>query len=111
MRRLAIALTALATPAPLVAQDSPGGPAEQTTAAAIVRIQRLDPQLHSIIALAPTALGQADAFGGSGRPIGPIAGQPVLIKDNIESAGPLPTTAGSLALARNVTNRDAPLVA
>jgi amidase len=35
----------------------------------------------------------------------------VLIKDNIESAGPLPTTAGSLALANNVTNRDAPLVA
>jgi amidase len=35
----------------------------------------------------------------------------VLIKDNIEAAGPLPTTAGSLALANNVTNRDAPLVA
>src|SRR5205085_8574178 len=31
--------------------------------------------------------------------------------DNIEAAGPLPTTAGSLALANNVTNRDAPLVA
>ena len=36
---------------------------------------------------------------------------PILIKDNIETAGPLPTTAGSLALADNVTNRDAPLVA
>src|SRR5207302_7662062 len=31
--------------------------------------------------------------------------------DNIEAAGPLPTTASSLALANNVTNRDAPLVA
>ena len=41
----------------------------------------------------------------------PRAGQPILIKDNIEAAGPLPTTAGSLALANNVTNRDAPLVA
>jgi amidase len=36
---------------------------------------------------------------------------PILIKDNIETLGPLPTTAGSLALAGNVTNRDAPLVA
>ena len=36
---------------------------------------------------------------------------PILIKDNIETAGPLPTTAGSLALTDNVTNRDAPLVA
>ena len=42
---------------------------------------------------------------------GPLAGQPILIKDNIEAIGPLPTTAGSLALANNVTNRDAPLVA
>ena len=35
----------------------------------------------------------------------------MLIKDNIEAAGPLPTTAGSLALIDNVTGRDAPLVA
>src|SRR6476620_3738518 len=42
---------------------------------------------------------------------GPLAGRSVLLKDNIESAGPLPTTAGSLSLANNVTNRDAPLVA
>jgi amidase len=47
----------------------------------------------------------------SDRLRGPLAGQPVLIKDNIESSGSLPTTAGSLALANNVTNRDAPLVA
>src|SRR3546814_7682397 len=36
---------------------------------------------------------------------------PILLKDNIEAKGPLPTTAGSLALKDNVTNRDAPLVA
>ncbi len=35
----------------------------------------------------------------------------MLIKDNIEVAGPIPTTAGSLALINNLTNRDAPLVA
>jgi amidase len=36
---------------------------------------------------------------------------PVLVKDNVEVAGPVPTTAGSLALKDNVTNRDAPIVA
>lgn len=34
----------------------------------------------------------------------------IVIKDNIDMAG-LPTTAGSLALANNLTNKDAPLVA
>jgi amidase len=36
---------------------------------------------------------------------------PIMVKDNIETRGPLPTTAGSLALINNVTNRDSPLVA
>lgn len=39
-----------------------------------------------------------------------IAGMPILIKDNIETRD-MPTTAGSLALARNAPGRDAPLVA
>jgi amidase len=34
-----------------------------------------------------------------------------LVKDNVEVAGPIPTTAGSLALSANITNRDAPLIA
>ena len=63
-----------------------------------------------MIAVDPTAIDQARRVD-AGNLRGPLAGQPVLIKDNIESAGPLPTTAGSLALANNVTNRDAPLVA
>jgi amidase len=77
----------------------------------LARVQRLDSHLHSVIALDPAAMGQARAFDASGKAVGLVAGQPVLIKDNIETAGPLPTTAGSLALANNVTNRDAPLVA
>jgi amidase len=36
---------------------------------------------------------------------------PLLIKDNIETKGTLPTTAGSLALVANVSNVDAPVVA
>src|SRR5258708_31759247 len=34
----------------------------------------------------------------------------IVIKGNIETVDPMPTTAGSLALAGNVTHRDAPLV-
>jgi len=47
----------------------------------------------------------------AGKARGPLHGIPILIKDNIEVAGTMPTTAGSLALKDNVTNRDAPLVA
>jgi amidase len=80
------------------------------TRAAIARIERIDPQLGSVIAIDPTAIDQARLIEARGLRL-PLAGVPVLIKDNIEVAGPLPTTAGSLALANNVTNRDAPLVA
>ena len=109
-----------ASPPPMVQGPPPSSPApaapaapsaEANVGAALERIARIDPQLHSVLALDPTAVDQARAFDTSGRPLGVIAGQPVLIKDNIEVAGPLPTTAGSLALASNVTNRDAPLVA
>ncbi len=41
---------------------------------------------------------------------GPLAGMPILLKDNIETRD-MPTTAGSLALANNAPGRDAPLVA
>ena len=40
---------------------------------------------------------------------GPLAGLPILIKDNIEALG-LPATAGSLALAGRTVVQDAPLV-
>jgi len=85
-------------------------PAEANVRAALERIERIDPLIHSVIAIDPSAIDQARA-ADAGNLRGPLAGQPVLIKDNIESAGALPTTAGSLALAGNVTNRDAPLVA
>jgi amidase len=104
MHKLVAALI-FAAPLPPGAQTLIEGPAEHATANAITRVQRIDAQLGSIIALDPTAMVQARRIDGSGVR-GPIAGQPVLIKDNIEVAGP----AGSLALMNNVTNRDAPLV-
>ncbi len=78
------------------------------------RIARLNPKLHAVIAVNPDALkiaAASDAARKAGKPLGPLAGIPVIIKDNIESADPMPTTAGSLALAHNVTHRDAPLAA
>ncbi|HEX2764975.1 MAG TPA: amidase [Allosphingosinicella sp.] len=84
--------------------------AQANTKAALKRIKALNPKVNAVIAVDPTAMDQARALDRSAKR-GPLFGMPILIKDNIESVGPLPTTAGSLALADNVTNRDAPLVA
>ena len=94
----------------IAASAQPAGPSETNVRAALERVQSVNPRLHAILAVDPTAVDQARHID-AGNLSGPLAGQPVLIKDNIESAGALPTTAGSLALANNVTNRDAPLVA
>jgi len=80
------------------------------------RIGRMDhagPNLHAIIALNPDAMSQARSLDAArGRaPRGPLYGIPILVKDNIETADAMATTAGSLALAKNVSHRDAPLVA
>lgn len=96
-----------AVPGFAVAQVS----AEAETAAAIARIEKLNPQLNAVIAIDPDALAQARAMDRMRMARGPLFGLPILLKDNIEAKGPLPTTAGSLALKDNVTGRDAPLVA
>lgn len=85
--------------------------AEQNTSAAIERIKRIDPKIHAVIAIDPTALDQARSLDQLRRPRGALFGLPILVKDNIETAGPLATTAGSLALIDNVTGRDAPVIA
>jgi amidase len=98
-------------PGPTMATPfSPTASARSNAAAALGRIRQVNPSINAVIAVDPTAMEQAAALDRSGRS-GALFGMPILIKDNIESAGPLPTTAGSLALAANVTNRDAPLVA
>ena len=85
--------------------------AEANTAAAIARIAALNPLVNAVLAVDPDAMADARALDRSRMARGPLYGMPILIKDNIETRGSLPTTAGSLALAANVTNRDAPLVA
>jgi amidase len=90
---------------------------EELTRGYIDRINALDrrgPRLNSVIAVMPGAVDEArmrDAERKAGKLRGPLHGIPILIKDNIEAIGPVPTTAGSTALIANVTNRDAPLVA
>jgi amidase len=80
----------------------------------IARLDRYGPGLHAVIALNPNALTQARALDRERRvkgPRGPLHGIPILVKDNIQTADPIPTTAGSLALVGNVSGRDAPIIA
>ncbi|WP_090045705.1 amidase family protein [Lentzea fradiae] len=71
------------------------------TRAYLGRIAEVDPVLRSVLAVDPTALRQAqesDLRRAHGRSRGPMDGIPVLLKDNVDTAG-LATTAGSRALA------------
>ncbi len=82
--------------------------------ARIARLDRTGPTLHSVLAINPQARAQARALDrerAAGHLRGPLHGIPLLIKDNIETADPIATTAGSLALVANRSERDAPLVA
>jgi amidase len=90
---------------------APSETALARTRASLARIATLNPRLHAVIAAEPTALDQARRLDAAGTVHGPLFGWPILVKDNIETIGTLPTTAGSLALRGNVTDRDAPLVA
>ena len=82
----------------------------------IVKLDDYGPKLDAVI----VNLSQTEAYAEgqrlydermAGKARGPLHGIPILLKDNIEAAGPWATTAGSLALKANVTGRDAPIVA
>ena len=133
--RLALTVLLLAAPLPALAQSAPDIVTEQsidqlraglsaggTTSEAITRayldriatMDRKGPTLRAIIAINPDAMAQArasDARRKARKSLGPLDGIPILVKDNIETRDPVPTTAGSLALEDNVTNRDAPVIA
>src|SRR6185503_10730899 len=68
------------------------------------------PAINAVIELNPDSLtiaSQLDDERKAGRVRGPLHGIPVLIKDNIDTADKMRTTAGSLALADNIAARDA----
>jgi amidase len=82
--------------------------------ARIAALDRAGPHLNSVLILNPDAMTQAEALDAERAakgPRGPLHGIPILVKDNIETSDPMPTTAGSLALAHNLTRRDAPVIA
>ncbi|WP_245588529.1 amidase family protein, partial [Deinococcus pimensis] len=84
--------------------------AAAVTRAYLDRIETLNPELRAVIEVNPDALTEAEALDASG-PRGPLHGVPVLVKDNVDTAAPLHTTAGSWTLAGHQPAQDAPLVA
>ena len=67
----------------------------------LARIKEIDPKINSVIELNPDALKIAEELDKErkkGKIRSPLHGIPVLIKDNIETADKMKTTAGSLAL-------------
>lgn len=80
----------------------------EITQAYIDRIEAMDGELNSVIAIAPDALVQAaasDTRRASGQSLGPLDGIPILLKDNLDAVG-MPTTAGSWALEHNMPAED-----
>jgi len=79
----------------------------------IERIDRRGPALNSVIETNPDAVSIAEALDRErkqGRVRGPLHGVPVLIKDNIDTADRMKTTAGSLALLGARPQQDAFIV-
>ncbi len=77
--------------------------------ARIEAIDRRGPKLASVLEVNPDALAIADGLDkerAAGHVRGPLHGIPVLIKDNIDTADKMETTAGSLALLGTKPVRD-----
>ncbi|HKP88295.1 MAG TPA: amidase, partial [Blastocatellia bacterium] len=78
----------------------------------LTRIHDVDkngPSINSVIELNPDALAIADALDAERKSKGargPLHGIPILIKDNIDTADRMMTTAGSLALMGSISQKD-----
>jgi amidase len=77
--------------------------------ARIDEIDKHGPALNSVIEMNPDAISNADRLDEERKakgPRGPLHGIPVFIKDNIDTADRMMTTAGSLALVGSKPTKD-----
>ena len=78
--------------------------------ARIASIDKRGPTLNAVIELNPDGLATADELDSArtqSRLRGPLHGIPILIKDNIDTADRMSTTAGSLAMQGSIAPKDA----
>jgi len=129
--RATVALTAVLVASAVAADSGPGLPAEpdvrqlqealkthRTTVTAVARhyLQRINaldvhgPALRSIIQVNPDAAALAAQLDAGSARAGVLFGVPVVLKDNIETADRMLTTAGSLALVGSRPRQDAFIV-
>jgi len=87
--------------------------ARRLTELCLAQIAADDDRTNAVIELNPDALmiaGRCDAERSDGVAVDPLHGIPILIKDNIDTADAMMTTAGSLALEGSIASRDAGIV-
>ncbi len=85
----------------------------QAYLARIDAIDKRGPAINAVIELNPDALAIAEALDRERRERGargPLHGIPVMVKDNLDSADRMRTSAGSFALAESIAPRDATVV-
>ena len=79
----------------------------------LAQVERLNPTLNAMITTTAGAAREAadicDRAAAEGRWLGLLHGMPIVLKDNIETAG-VRTTSGAAYLADHIPNRDAPVV-
>ena len=91
--------------------------ARSVTEAYLARIEQLNlrgPALRALLETNPDALAIADELDRERQaqgPRGPMHGVPILLKDNIDTADRMTTTAGSLALSGWVPSEDSSVAA
>lgn len=87
---------------------------EQVVTEYLARMAAWNGAVKAVLSINPDALAiakQRDTERAQGMPLGELHGIPILIKDNIDTQDPMPTTAGSLALSNNYAVKDAAVVA